>query len=163
MPLRARGARLALAATIAATGIAFVTTSGAAYATQFCAASGQSCLNAWGGGPAVNVESPGASDNTFQLQNFGGIYYQIQYINVGQYSSYCVGDYGNSQSSARAGLVSGCQNPTDWGVNYDTDTCNNGNGDYFNNIHWTDWLGPQSGVGSAFYLNKPSGWCFQFK
>jgi len=161
--LRARGARLTLAATIVGTGLAFVTTSGTAYATQWCAATGTACLNAWGGGPEVNVYSPGAAKNNFNLIP-NGVYYNLQFAGSGTYHGWCVGDYGDNSTDARAGMVGGCGTSNiGWGGNYYADPCtgvNGGAGEYFNNYHWAAFLGPYAGVGTAFYLNKPSGWCF---
>jgi len=159
--LATRTKRLAALAAVAATSLGVVAMSGTASAQQYCAASAQSCLNAWNGGPAVNVESPGAANNNFRLGS-NGPYNTLVFNGSSSYSGACVSDYGNSQTNARAGL-NACGNGTPWGANFNANVCNGvgGPGYVFQNIHWTNgYLGPSGGVGSAFYLNKPTAWCF---
>ncbi|HSW80045.1 MAG TPA: hypothetical protein VLG47_04685 [Candidatus Saccharimonadales bacterium] len=161
--IKVRSARFAVAATVAATGIAFVTQTGAAYAHQYCASGGITCLNAWGGGPEVNVYSPGAAHNQFYLELNNG-YYNIKYEGGGSYDAACISDFNGLQDNARAGLVScGGSAGTPWGANFNFINCTGGGGSgwIINNVHWSKFLGPRTANnGEPFYLNKPTGWCF---
>jgi hypothetical protein len=123
------------------------------------------CLNAWGGGPYVNVEesdNPNIQNNRFEVLNEGGGYYQIQFVGGGQYNGYCIGDLNNDQYDAVAGLIQ-CRNHSGqagWGSLFkDASLCGT---DTFYNYHWGGYLGPVDGYvnGSHFYLNKPSVICF---
>lgn len=121
------------------------------------------CLNAWGGGPFVNVETsftsnPPLQNNLFQVLNEGGGIYQIQFVGNGM----CVGDAGNLPGNADTGLVV-CNTHTGagWGTLFnEKNTC--GALYVFYNLHWGGYLGPPAGYvnGSHFYLNKPSRVCF---
>lgn len=60
--------------------------------------------------------------------------------------------------TARAGLVTG------WGADFVASVCGSGSsaGLEFLNVHWGGYLGLQStSNGSAFYLNRPTPWCFK--
>jgi hypothetical protein len=160
LALKARTARIAVAATVAATGIAFLAPSGTAYATQWCAGGGVLCLNAWNGGPAVNVYSPGANNNKFNLYE-NGVHYNLQYAGGGTYNGRCIADYGNDSGVARAGLPTGCGGNIGWGGNFQLNACGT-NGEQIFSEHWSGWLGPQTASnGQPFYLNKPTAWCFE--
>ncbi|HSW80044.1 MAG TPA: hypothetical protein VLG47_04680 [Candidatus Saccharimonadales bacterium] len=162
--LKVKSARFAVAATVAATGIAFVTQAGSAYAIQLCASGGVTCLNAWGGGPEVNVFSPGAANNQFTVTPNGN-YDWLKFNGSGSYHGACISDFNGLQDNARAGLVScGGSAGTPWGANFDSIPCTSGSGHsgiIYNNVHWGQFLGPRTANnGEPFYLNKPSGWCF---
>lgn len=127
---------------------------------QFC--DGSQCVNAWGGGPDVNTYTPGASNNFFyEIITYTGNY-GLQYAGSGANSGDCVGDWGNSSTDARAGLYSNCGDTQPaWGANLREVGCSNG-GEAFYDIHWKGYLGPKTtGNGVAFYLNKPTPYCFQ--
>jgi hypothetical protein len=139
----------------------------AAAAQQFCYYSGRfACLNAWGGGPAVNTYTGGIDRNDTH-QNFniipntaGGV--DLQYTGAGPNNGKCIGDLGNSSTVAKAGLVP-CF--TGWGTNFKIQqTCSDPSLYTFANAHWKGFLGPVDNWvnGSPFYLNKPGlgTWCF---
>jgi hypothetical protein len=127
------------------------------------------CLNAWSGGPAINVYGPGPTNDNFKI--IGSSYDNIQFVGGGAHNGWCIGDYGGSSTNARAGLVPGCASgQIGWGVNFRSAACyiNGRNaGIQFYNLHWHAYLGPQvSGIGSvlngySFYLNKSTPWCFK--
>ena len=127
---------------------------------------GYACLNAWGGGPYVNVyrDGPETSD-THQdfviLDNEATGYYELAYVGSGGYSGECIGDYNNNSGLADTGLVacgtaSGNQG---WGTNMDwgTNGCPSGEA-WVYDYHWNGYLGPPNNYvnGSHFYLNKPA-------
>jgi len=165
--LKVRSMRFIVAVTVAATGIAFVSSTGMASATEYCAAGITACLNAWGGGPAVNVYNPNTPNDNFILLGGSGMYYNIKYAGSGLYNGACISDALNDPNNARAGLVScGGSAGTPWGANFSPSNCTSNNypGFIFKNIHWSNgYLGPQTNtIGAPFYLNKPSGWCFAY-
>jgi hypothetical protein len=128
--------------------------------TQFC--DGSQCVNAWGGGPAVNTYTPGVSNNYFaEIITYTGNV-GLQFEGSGANSGDCVGDWNNSSTDARAGLYSNCGDTQPaWGANLREVGCSNG-GVAFYDIHWNGYLGPATaGNGVAFYLNKPTPYCFQ--
>jgi len=128
------------------------------------------CLNAWGGGPYVNVETTVNSENQnsqFQVLTEPNSYYQIEFVGNGSSGS-CVGDAGNVPGNADTGLVP-CDTHTGagWGsVFRETANACNGNPNLiaFYNLHWGGYLGMPAGYvnGSHFYLNKPANkpYCF---
>jgi hypothetical protein len=125
--------------------------------TQYCY--GSQCLNAWGGGPAVNTYTPNVANNDFRAINDSDNMVALQFQGNGG----CIGDYGNSSTNARAGLSGNCAGgPVPWGGNLDAFTCPGGV--EFYDVHWNGWLGPATspGNGVAFYLNKPTPYCFAF-
>lgn len=118
------------------------------------------CLNAWNGGPFVNVYAGGPSgtpNNYFSDNCTFNNPCHIQDAGVNQSEGLCVGDAGNSPGAADTGLV-GC---TGWGTNFEAMNCA-GAGVAFYNVHWGGYLGPPSGAvnGSHWYLNKPTAYCF---
>lgn len=139
----------------------------AAAAQQYCYHNGTfACLNAWGGGPAVNTYTGGIDRNDTN-QNFsmipnsaGGV--DLQFTGAGPNNGKCIGDLGNSSTVAKAGLVP-CF--TGWGTNFTIQqTCSDPTLYTFRNVHWSGYLGPVANWvnGSPFYLNKPGQgiWCF---
>jgi hypothetical protein len=130
---------------------------------QFCIEAADWCLDAWNGGPAVNVYSSNGGANTLfsDITNSNPSYANFEFEGNGE----CIGDYGNSPSDARAGLVGGCgTSGIGWGGNFGTQFCANNTGIEMYNVHNQGWLGPQNsnGNGTAFYLNKPNPYCFIF-
>ena len=136
-------------------------------AQQYCYYNGRfACLNAWGGGPAVNTYTGGIDRNDTN-QNFniidntaGGK--DLQFTGAGPNHNKCIGDLGNDPNVARAGLVP-CF--TGWGTNFHIQqNCNDHTLYTFVNAHWGGSLGPVANWtnGSPFYLNKPGLgiWCF---
>jgi hypothetical protein len=124
------------------------------------------CLNAWGGGPYVNVEednNPAIQNNRFQVLPEANGYYQIQFVGGGTYNNYCIGDAGNVPGNADTGLVP-CNTHTGagWGTLFrDRSNLCGGSPAYYNS-HWGGYIGPVGGYvnGSHFYLNKPNLVCF---
>jgi hypothetical protein len=125
------------------------------------------CLNAWSGGPFVNVETtdnPNIQNNRFQVLSEANGNFQIQFVGGGQYNNYCIGDAGNLPGNADTGLVP-CNTHTGagWGTLFKdhSNLCNPGSYAYYNN-HWGGYIGPVGGYvnGSHFYLNKPNLVCF---
>jgi hypothetical protein len=129
------------------------------------------CLNAWGGGPYVNVEEsndPRIQNNRFQVLPEANGNFQIQFLGGGQYNGYCIGDEGNVSGNATAGLVV-CNTHTGagWGTIFRdrSNLCPGYPGSdehaYYNS-HWGGYIGPVGGYvnGSHFYLNKPNLVCF---
>jgi hypothetical protein len=131
-------------------------TSEALSQNEYCASiSGKwACLNAWGGGPHVNVYTggPNHTANNYFIVEPNGTSVNILSTQGGG----CIGDASNIKDDAQAGLVS-CG--TGWGSNFTESAhqCPNGTVGFFNN-HWGGWLGPIGGFvnGSPFYLNKPA-------
>lgn len=134
---------------------------------QYCYHPGRyACLNAWGGGPAVNTYTGGVDNNDFNQEfneisnSAGGI--DLQYVGGGPNNGKCIGDLGNSSTVAKAGLVP-CG--SGWGTNFSVEhNCPNNNL-AFKNAHWGGYLGPVDNWtnGSPFYLNKAGAftWCFE--
>jgi hypothetical protein len=123
---------------------------------QWCLSSNQ-CINAWFGGPQVNTYTPNVANNDFRAINDADNMTALQFQGNGE----CIGDYGNSSTNARAGLNNNCAGGTvAWGTNLQASTCPGGV--EFYDLHWKGYLGPAttSGNGVAFYLNKPTPYCF---
>jgi hypothetical protein len=127
---------------------------------QWCV--GNQCLNAWNGGPAVNTFTQNVANNDFRVVNTADNMTGLQFQGSTGDFSFCIGDYGNSSTNARAGLFSNCAQSghVAWGANLQAFTCPGGV--EFKDVHWNGWLGPAttSGNGVAFYLNKPTPYCF---
>lgn len=123
---------------------------------QYCDPSGH-CINAWNGGPQVNAYRNGVVNNNFDMIPYppGGQYaWVIQSQTTGTY----VGDYGNSQSSARAGLVG----YGGWGTIFYRypGYCNISGEAAFWNPHWQAWFSSNSTNGAPYYLNTGNKQCF---
>jgi hypothetical protein len=131
---------------------------------------GYACLNAWGGGPFVNVYRDGV-ESTDTHQDFAIIYneatgyYELAYAGSEGDSGQCIGDSNNNPNLADAGLVpcgtaSGNQG---WGTNmtWGTSGCP-AHEAWFYDYHWNGYLGPPDNYvnGSHFFLNKPGALCF---
>lgn len=139
----------------------------------YCTNGGGACLNAWGGGPWVNVYTRGPDKNDshadFQeiAQPGSGMigYSELEYTGGGTWSGDCVGDASNKSGNADTSLDSCGTTKTapGWGTLFDPVPCTNGGTAYYN-VHWKGWLGPVDKAvnGSHFYLNKPSAFCFSY-
>jgi hypothetical protein len=127
---------------------------------------GYACLNAWGGGPFVNVyrDGPETSDTHADFiifDNEATGYYELAYVGSEGDSGECIGDSDNNSTLADAGLVAcgtasgnqGFGTNMDWGTN----GCPSGEA-WFYDYHWNGYLGPPNNYvnGSHFYLNKPA-------
>ncbi len=136
-------------------------------ALQYCVNNGttNACLNAWYGGPEVNVfTNMGAVPNDEFSQNTlsnGNGY--LEFVGGGNYNGFCVGDFNNNSGNADTGLD---QCPTNsnsggWGTNFKISTCSSGEGVAFKNIHWGGYLAPGGfSNGTSFYLNHSGEYCF---
>ena len=143
----------------------FLTGNSASAATGPALCAGTSelyCLNAWNGGPYVNVYPRGAANDNFGFFPTSGGNWVIQFFGSGQYYGDCVGDYNNNQYDARAGLWSNCtKGQGAWGVAFKLFTNCPNNEFAFKNNHWGGWLAPANfNNGDPFYLNNPSEYCF---
>ena len=127
---------------------------------------GYACLNAWGGGPFVNVyrDGPETSDthaDFILLDNQATGYYELAYVGSQGDSGGCIGDAYNNTNDAdvsldACGTASGNQGfgtNMDWGTN----GCPSGEV-WVYDYHWNGYLGPPDNYvnGSHFYLNKPA-------
>ena len=129
------------------------------------------CLNAWGGGPYVNVEEsndPRIQNNRFQVLPEANGNFQIQFLGGGQYNGYCIGDEGNVSGNATAGLVV-CNTHTGagWAPYSGTGVISARGTRARTSMHiitrtGAAILGRAGGYvnGSHFYLNKPNLVCF---
>ena len=147
--------------TISLGSIVIANPSYAATEYEYCATN--ACLNAWNGGPEINVYplSQGIANSHFiAVTNTISGYTNIQFVgnSNSSYNDDCIGDLGNSSTDARAGLYSNCEAGTvAWGANFvETSQFCPGSEVSFYNVHWQAYLGPADlTTGDAFYLNKP--------
>jgi hypothetical protein len=121
------------------------------------------CLNAWGGGPYVNVETnpgPGIQNNLFEIIYEPDNFVELQFVGGGTWSGECIGDAKNLPGSANASLdpcgTDGAN--AGWGTQFRLYSMGS-QGKAFYDMHWSGFLGPQTNPvnGSPFYLNKPKG------
>lgn len=126
----------------------------AASVQQFCyydAGGHPACLNAWGGGPYVNVET---SDNTviqnnhFQLREESNGYVELQFAGGGKWNGRCIGDASNDPNLADTSLdaCGSITNGAGWGTQFQIayGTGDNGCPDntiFFYNNHWSSVTG----------------------
>jgi len=148
---------------------------GAIESTQYCGPNfGSDCLNAWGGGPYVNVYT-GGDENRDTNQHFMVIdevdqngnqtgNAEIMFVGNGSWNGQCIGDASNNSGLADVSL-DGCARPgqnAGWGTQFTwgTSGCPSGTV-WFHNNHWNGYLGPPDNPvnGSHWYLNKPSKVC----
>lgn len=159
---------------------------------QWCG-SGNTCLNQWGGGPDVKSYGPNVANDAWVVEqdpwrcnkgvststcpingNPSGL--PVVYIMDNNFSSPyygdCIGDYGNSQTDARAGVSSSCDSGGangGWGtvfLNVTGNGCPSGSSVFYN-AHWsTNWSNSgaggiywASGSGNQVYLNTRSPLC----
>jgi len=166
---------IVVAAAVAGLAVPVVVAAGPAQANgtgnQWCyETGGQACLNAWGGGPRVNVyTSKGVVNNDFTLRwDSHASAWQLVDSGTGPYNGWCVGDYGNDPNNASTGLVT-CGDSSGnegWGTLFNIPLNCGGQGDVFQDRHWgaSAYLGPPNGYGNGdhFYLNTPTTNCFYF-
>ena len=142
--------------------------------TQWCgpAPPGNDCLNAWGGGPYVNVYTGGPENRDthdhFMVIDENGDQNgpaEIMYTGSGSWFGRCIGDASNDSTLADVSLDA-CARPgqsAGWGTQFTwgTSGCPSGEA-WFHDNHWNGYLGPPAGAvsGSHWYLNKPSKVCF---
>jgi hypothetical protein len=140
--------------------------------TQYCGPNfGNDCLNAWGGGPYVNVYT-GGDETSDTNQNFMVIAEngdqngtaEIMYTGHGSWNGRCIGDASNDSTLADVSLDA-CARPgqtAGWGTQFTwgTSGCPSGTV-WFHNNHWPGYLGPPDNAanGSHWYLNKPNKVC----
>jgi hypothetical protein len=159
----------------------------AGYGNQFCTTNylghtNLMCLNAWGGGPWVNVYTHlgtinndftlGKSNSYWSLSLTGGT--NIRWIDQ------CIGDAYDNAGSEETSLDP-CPHAAypghpayngGWGTNFIPIPCTGGY--EFKNVHWTDddrvgnpnldnrWLAPNGwGNNANFVLNSPKAYCFK--
>lgn len=138
----------------------------AGYTAQLCVNNGSTnaCLNAWYGGPAVDVfTGMGAEPNDeFYVGTLSNGNSYLEFTGGGPYNGQCVGDFNNNSGYADTGLV---QCPTNsnsggWGTNFKIQSCSSGEGTAFYNNHWGGYLVPGGfSNADAFYLNHSGQYC----
>lgn len=120
------------------------------------------CLNAWNGGPYVNTYRYGVNNDHFSdfVDADGAI--AVQFDGGGSYNGDCIGDYGNSKTDARAGLVGCGSGGIGWGVNMIAYQCTSpqGNGVELWDEHWSAWVEVGLNSGNPVYLNSSNPSCF---
>jgi hypothetical protein len=135
---------------------------------QYCRDTGEwACLNAWGGGPWVDVYTGGVDRNdsnqqfTVIVTNAATNAVEIEFTGGSAWNGKCVGDAYNGANYADTSLDP-CG--TGWGTNFTEGSSGCSQGEYwFKNAHWTGYLGPSSSGfsnGSHFYLNNRGKTCF---
>ena len=139
--------------------------------TQYCGPNfGNDCLNAWNGGPYVNVYT-GGDETRDTNQNFMVIaedgdqnHAEIMYTGSSSWNGRCIGDASNLSGNADVSLDA-CATPDQtagWGTQFTwgTSGCPSGTV-WFHNNHWPGYLGPPDNAvnGSHWYLNKPNKVC----
>lgn len=130
------------------------------YDTQLCVNNGttNACMNAWGGGPAVDVFTVMGSEpnDEFYVGNLNNGNSYLEYMGGGTYNHLCVGDFNNSSTAADAGLDPCPTNSYSggWGTNFTIVGGPSGEGTVFKNNHWGGSLAPGSFTNEVpFYLN----------
>ena len=140
--------------------------------TQWCGPnSGRDCLDAWFGGPWVNVYTGGPetfnTNGQFMVIDENGDQNtsEIMFTGSGRWSGQCIGDAYNNSGDADTSL-NPCALPGQtaaWGtqMTWGTSGCPSGEA-WFKDNHWNGYLGPlTAGVdGSDWYMNRPSPTCF---
>lgn len=157
---------LALTAMILAVGAAipFMSTAHAVTGMDECV-NGTECLWAYNGGPEILVGSPGGVNNLFyNISNGNTDYVNIEFVGQGSYVGWCVGDAGDNEYTAAAGLVGGCGGSgIGWGGNFTVRSCNNNDGLEFYNVHNEGWLIPDNpNNGAGWELDGPEPQCLKF-
>ena len=140
--------------------------------TQYCGPNfGSDCLNAWGGGPYVNVYT-GGDETGDTHQNFMVIAEngnqngtaEIMYTGSGSWFGQCIGDASNLSGQADVSLDP-CARPgqsAGWGtqMTWGTSGCPSGTV-WFHDNHWNGYLAPANNAvnGSHWYLNDQTKTC----
>jgi hypothetical protein len=134
--------------------------------------SADACLNAWAGGPFVNVENDAGNNDANDLfavmpGSSGNVV--LQFDGVGPWGGKCIGDAYNEYSDARVSLdtCGGGGLSAGWGTQFKEvyvgatgpqGDCQDG-GYAFKNNRWGGYLTPEYPVfpanGTPFYLNTP--------
>jgi hypothetical protein len=122
---------------------------------------GNDCLNAWNGGPWVNVYTggPHGTPNNYFTDICDSNTNICEIVDTGgnAWAGKCIGDAYNESGQADTSL-DGC---TGWGTSFKEITCSLFSVAFYN-VHWGGYLGPPSGAvnGSHWYLNKSGKYCF---
>ncbi len=139
---------------------------------QFCGPNfGSDCLNAWGGGPWVNVytggDETGDTNQHFMVIDENGDQNgtaEIMYTGSSSWNGECIGDAYNNSGYADTSL-DGCALPgqsAGWGtqMTWGTSGCPSGTA-WFHDNHWNGYLAPANGAvnGSHWYLNDQTKTC----
>ena len=125
-------------------------------------------INAWGGGPNVEVYTAPALYNDFTIINNpdGTGYVNIQLTGgTSPYDNYCIGDLGDSQTSGQAGFVGGCGSTSiGWGGNFTWGACDGNAGLWFKNVRHGGYLAVDgtNTKGTPFYVDLQQT-CFDVK
>ena len=140
--------------------------------TQYCGPNfGNDCLNAWNGGPYVNVYTGGDetrdTNQHFMVIDENGDQNgtaEIMFTGSSSWNGQCIGDASNNSGNADVSLDA-CARPgqsAGWGTQFTwgTSGCPSGTA-WFHDNHWNGYLGPPDNAvnGSHWYLNKPSKVC----
>jgi len=147
----------------------------AASSNNFCynGANTPACLNAWNGGPWVDVWTvPGQQNNEFKIitETDGNV--ELQFVGGGAWNDECIGDAYNEPGSPPTFSVN-AETSLDpcgtngagagWGTQFMDESydCLDNGSIAFKNIHWNDYLGPfGSGNGDHFILDSAGVYCF---
>lgn len=137
--------------------------------TQWCDYN-TDCLNAWSGGPWVNVSTTGPETGDthqhFMVIDENGDAAdasEIVFTGSGSWSGECIGDAYNNSGYADTSLDP-CALPgqsAGWGtqMQWGTSGCPSGEA-WFYDAHWKGYLAGSGANGSHFYLNDASPVCF---
>jgi hypothetical protein len=137
---------------------------------QFCGPNfGSDCLNAWGGGPWVDVytggDETGDTHQHFMVIDENGDENgtaEIMFTGSGSWNGECIGDAYNNTGYADTSLDA-CARPgqsAGWGtqMTWGTSGCPSGTV-WFHDNHWNGYLAPGAGDGSHWYLNDQTKTC----
>lgn len=118
-------------------------------------------INAWNGGPWVDVyQSEGATNNDFTIIKSGS-YYNLEFTGGGAWNGHCAGDAYNSPDYVTVSLDA-CG--TGWGVNLQVHSCSSYgiSGYAFYDNRWGRYLEPGANSnGANFDFNAAApGYCF---
>jgi len=133
------------------------------YPSGFSAA----CLNAWNGGPWVDVyTNPNAQNDNFTAIQGADGNWVLEDTGGNAWSGECIGDAYNESGKADTSLDPCGFNGTNagWGTQFELVTAGCIAGDAaFYSLRWHGYLGPPDGWanGSHFYLNRPGEICFE--
>ncbi|HSW80600.1 MAG TPA: hypothetical protein VLG47_07525 [Candidatus Saccharimonadales bacterium] len=156
-------------AIVLASGLGLTVGSSTAFAAsgnQYCTTGTVACLNAWNGGPFVNVYTAhGTSNNDFTLGYINSTQsYYLKYTGGGAWNGRCIGDAYNDPTINYTSLDT-CPTETNsggWGTNFTISTNCANDGFAFHNNHWNKWLKPGgSHNGDPFYFTSTTPVCFQ--
>ncbi len=126
------------------------------------------CLNAWGGGPFVNVSTnDDTANDAFAIiaGNSGNeVSLDFDIYGSGGWSNTCVGDaYDMSDNNTTSLDVCPGVGSPGWGTSFTATTCTNslGAGYIFKNTHWNKYLAPlEYSNGVSFWLDNSTPQCF---